>query len=105
MRECPDLFERAIQSAAATAFLADGDAAKAWDASLAFERVEIIIPGVDELHNAWIAQAALACGELAVARRRADIAVSASNGPWLAISLSTRACVRAAERENDYSRG
>jgi DNA-binding CsgD family transcriptional regulator len=101
--ECPGLFERAVESAATTAFLAEGDATKAWDRSLAFERVEIVIPGVDELHNIWTAQAALAYGELPVALRRADAAVSASNGPWLALALSTRARIRFAQGETDQA--
>ena len=42
----------------------------------AAERVDIVIAGVDDLHIGWAAQAALACGELDVARRRADIASS-----------------------------
>jgi DNA-binding CsgD family transcriptional regulator len=99
--ECPGLFERQIHAAVAAACLADGDPAAAWEAALSAERVAIIIPAVDDLHMVWLAQAALAHGELDVARRRADVAVSASNGSWLAISLSTRARVRVAQRETE----
>jgi predicted ATPase/class 3 adenylate cyclase/DNA-binding CsgD family transcriptional regulator len=99
--ECPGLFERQIHSAVTAACLADGDPAAAWEAALAAERVGTVIPGVDELHMAWAAQAALACGDLDVARRRADIAMSASKGSWLVIALSTRACVRVAQQETD----
>jgi predicted ATPase/class 3 adenylate cyclase/DNA-binding NarL/FixJ family response regulator len=101
--ESPGLLERQIQSAVTAACLADGDLAKAWEAALAAERVGIIIPGVDDLHMVWTAQAALAHGELEVARRRADVAVSASKGSWLAISLSTRARVRIAQLETDHA--
>jgi predicted ATPase/class 3 adenylate cyclase/DNA-binding NarL/FixJ family response regulator len=97
--ESPGLFERAIHSAVTAACLADGDTAAASEAALTMERVDIVIPGVDDLHMVWAAQAALAHGELDVACRRADIAVSASNGSWLATALSTRACVRVAQRE------
>ena len=51
----------------------------------------------------WTAQVALACGELDVAHRRADIAVSASKRFWLATALSTRACVRVAQREYEQA--
>jgi predicted ATPase/class 3 adenylate cyclase/DNA-binding CsgD family transcriptional regulator len=102
-RECPGLFERAIGTAITTAYLSEGDSAAAWEAALAAERVGVIIPGVDDLNMVWTAQAALACGELAVARQRADAAVSSSRGYWLALSLSTRACVRLAQRENDLA--
>ena len=77
--------------------------AAAREAALAAERTGIVIPGVDDLHMVWTAQAALACGELAVARSRADIAVSASKRFWLSTALSTRACVRVAQREYDQA--
>jgi len=101
--ECPGLFERQIHSAVTAACLADGDPAGASEAALAAERIGIVIRGVDDLHMVWTAQAALAHGELDVARRRADVAVSASNGSWLAPALSTRARVRVAQRENDQA--
>ena len=97
--ECPGLFERQIHSAVAVACLADGDAAAARGAALATERTGIVIPGVDDLHMVWSAQAALACGELALAHSRVDIAVPASKRFWLATALSTRACVRVAQGE------
>ncbi|MDT5321188.1 MAG: hypothetical protein QOD88_3710, partial [Mycobacterium sp.] len=87
--ECPGFLERGIHSAVTAACLADGDPAAAWEAALAMERVGIVIRGVDDLHMVWTAQAALAHGEVEVARRRADVAVSASNGCWLATALST----------------
>jgi predicted ATPase/class 3 adenylate cyclase/DNA-binding CsgD family transcriptional regulator len=101
--ECPGLLERAIHSAVTAACLADGDPEAAWDAALAAERVGIVIRGVDDLHMVWTAQAALAHGDLDVASRRADVAVAASNGCWLATALSTRACIRLARRENDQA--
>ena len=101
--ECPGLFERQIHSAVGVACLADGDVAAARDAALAAERTGIVIPGVDDLHMVWMAQVALACGELAVARSRADTAVSASKRFWLATALSTRACVRVAQREYEQA--
>ena len=101
--ECPGLFERSIHTALATACLADGDPPAAWDAALRAERAHIVIPYVDDLNMPWIALAALAFGELAVARRCVDAAVSASKGSWLSTALSTRACVRAAQRETDQA--
>jgi DNA-binding CsgD family transcriptional regulator len=101
--ECPGFLERGIHSAVTAACLADGDPAAAWEAALAMERVGIVIRGVDDLHMVWTAQAALAHGEVEVARRRADVAVSASNGCWLATALSTRARVRVAQGENDQA--
>ena len=102
-RDCPGFVERAIQTAIATACLADGDLETARQAALTAERVDIVIAGVDDLHMVWAAQAALACGELDVARRRADIAISASNGSWLAVALSTRARVCVAQGDNDQA--
>jgi DNA-binding NarL/FixJ family response regulator len=102
-RDCPGFTERAIHTAIATACLADGDAVAARDEALAAERVGIVIPGVDDLQMIWAAQAALACGDLDVARRRADVAMSVSNGSWLAMALSMRARVRVAQGENDQS--
>ena len=75
-RDCPGFVERAIQTAIATACLADGDLETARQAALTAERVDIVIAGVDDLHLVWAAQAALACDELDVARRRADISIS-----------------------------
>ena len=102
-RDCPGFVERAIQTAIATACLADGDLETARQAALTAERVDIVIAGVDDLHMVWAAQAALACDELDVARRRADIAISASNGSWLAIALSARARVCVAQGDNDQA--
>ena len=102
-RDCPGFVERAIQTAIATACLADGDLETARQAALTAERVDIVIAGVDDLHMVWAAQAALACDELDVARRRADIAISASNGSWLAVALSTRARVCVAQGDNDQA--
>jgi predicted ATPase/class 3 adenylate cyclase/DNA-binding CsgD family transcriptional regulator len=101
--DSPGLFERAIHVGIAAACLADGDAAAAWEAAQTLERVDIVIAGVDDLHTVWTAQAALAYGELAVAHTRSDIAVSVSKGFWLATALSTRACVRVAQREYEQA--
>ena len=101
--ECPGLFERQIHSAVGVACLADGDTAAAREAALATERTDIVIPGVDDLHMVWTAQIALACGDLAIAHCRADIAVSASRRFWLSTALSTRACVRVAQREYELA--
>src|SRR5205085_3998999 len=65
--ECPGLLERQIHAAVAAAWLADGDPVAAWEAALSAERVGIIIPVVDDLHMGWLAEAAMAHGELDVA--------------------------------------
>ena len=101
--QSPGLFARAIHSAVTAACLADGDPVGAWESSLATERTDIVIPRVDDLHLVWGAQAALTCGELAVAHRRADIAVAVSKSFWSATALSTRACVFVAQGENDQA--
>jgi predicted ATPase/class 3 adenylate cyclase/DNA-binding CsgD family transcriptional regulator len=101
--DCPGFVERAIQTAIATACLADGDLETARQAALTAESVDIVIAGVDDLHMVWAAQAALACDELDVARRRADVAISASNGSWMAVALSTRARVCVAQGDNDQA--
>lgn len=54
-RDCPGYVERAIHTAIATACLADGDSAAAREAALTAERVDIVIPGVDDLHMVWTA--------------------------------------------------
>ena len=97
------LLQRQVHSAVAIACLADGDAAGAREAAEAAERTGIVIPGVDDLHMFWMAQVALASGELAVARSRANIAVSASKRFWLTTALSTRARVRVAQREYEQA--
>jgi predicted ATPase/class 3 adenylate cyclase/DNA-binding CsgD family transcriptional regulator len=101
--QSPGLFARAIHSAVTAACLADGDPVGAWESSLATERTDIVIPRVDDLHLVWGAQAALTCGELAVAHRRADIAVAVSKSFWSATALSTRARVFVAQGENDQA--
>ena len=102
-RDCPGFVERSIHMAVATACLADGDLETARQAALTAERVDVVIAGVDDLHMVWAAQAALACDELDVARRRAGIAIPVSKGSWLAVALSTRARVCVAQGDNDQA--
>jgi DNA-binding CsgD family transcriptional regulator len=101
--ECPGLFERSIQTALTAACLADGESRGAWEAALSAESAHIVVPFVDDLNMVWLSQAAMACGELMVARRWIDVAVCASKGSWLSVALSTRACVRVAQGEYEQA--
>ena len=55
------------------------------------------LEGTAQLNSGLIAQAALACGDLADARKRADDAIAASSGWNLASALTTRARIAIAE--------
>jgi predicted ATPase/class 3 adenylate cyclase/DNA-binding CsgD family transcriptional regulator len=77
--------------------LAAGDAAAAWDASeAALQRVSAQ-PLVSVLVFIWSAQAALACGDVATARSRADEAVSVGKGGYLSMAMTVRARVKIAQ--------
>jgi hypothetical protein len=93
------VFERAIYAAIAIACLADGDAEAAWDAALRADRGGIN-PAVDGMNMVWMAQAALAFGELVVAKRWAYGASSGANASWRAVDLSVRARVNIATGDN-----
>jgi predicted ATPase/class 3 adenylate cyclase/DNA-binding CsgD family transcriptional regulator len=96
------LFDQATYSAIATACLADGDREAAWQAAQVAEQ-RGITPAVDGLNMAWMAQAALGVGELAVAESWANEAVRLSNGSWRACSSSVRARIFAAQGKTELA--
>ncbi len=79
------------------AHLAAGDVALASDAAEAAWSHMSGLHGTAQLNSAYIAQAALARGDLTGARRGADDAISATPGWILAMALTTRARVAIAE--------
>ena len=86
-------FEGACRSSRMVAFLATGDTAAAWEASEA-ARADPQQYGINII---WSVQAALAYGELKVARRYAHDAVADSMGWWLPWALVGRARVELAD--------
>jgi DNA-binding CsgD family transcriptional regulator len=100
--EMEGIFKRATYSAIATAYLADGDRVAAWEAALIAEQGGMH-PQVDNLNMVYLAQAAAAVGEIAVARRWADAAVATAKTSWLTAALSVRAYVRIAQGEVDQA--
>jgi DNA-binding CsgD family transcriptional regulator len=90
-------------TALVVAALAAGDVATAQDAAeLAWLHMSVN-PGVAAVVRASNAQAALAGGDLSVARRWADDAVTTTTGWWLAVALTTRARVAIAEGEPEQA--
>ena len=85
--------------ASAAAALAAGDAAAANDAIAAGWQHISVQPAVVAIFSAYVAQAALARGDLTAARRWADDAVAATSGWHLAVALTTRARVAIAQGE------
>jgi predicted ATPase/class 3 adenylate cyclase/DNA-binding CsgD family transcriptional regulator len=100
--EMEGIFKRATYSAIAVACLAEGDPAAAWEAALVAEQGNMH-PDVDNLNMVYMAQAAEAVGEIAVARRWADAAVATAKTSWLATALSVRALVRLAQDETEQA--
>jgi predicted ATPase/class 3 adenylate cyclase/DNA-binding CsgD family transcriptional regulator len=93
----------AAYHALATVALAAGDAAKARDAAeAAWSRVSAL-PLTAAAGRIYNAQAALAGGDLVVARRWADEGVTTSTGFYLAMTLTTRALVAIAQGEPDQA--
>ncbi len=80
-------------SALGVAALAAGDAVTALEATEAALRHWSVLPGSVATQAAYTAQAALAVGDLASARRWADDSVAATRGHNLAVALITRARV------------
>jgi DNA-binding CsgD family transcriptional regulator len=86
-----------------TAALAAGDVATAVEASEAAWRHVNVMPQVAATHCAFIAQAALAEGDLSAARRWADDAVTSTTGWNLTVALTTRARVSIAQGEPEQA--
>jgi DNA-binding CsgD family transcriptional regulator len=90
-------------AALAVAAVAAGDVAEAEDA-LASARHHISIqPKVAAAWSAYVAQAALARGDLTAARSWADEAVAATSGWHLSVALTTRARVAIAQGEPEQA--
>ena len=89
--------------ASAAAALAAGEAAAADDAIVAGWQHISVQPAVAAIFTAYVAQAALARGDLTEARRLADDAVAATRGWHLAVALTTRARVAIAQGEPDQA--
>jgi predicted ATPase/class 3 adenylate cyclase/DNA-binding CsgD family transcriptional regulator len=86
-------------SALATAALAAGDVETAAHATEMATQQLSVQPGTTAVWHAFNAQAALAGGDLIVARRWADDAVQATTGWHRAVALTTRARVAIAQGE------
>ena len=95
---------RAPVSALALAALAAGDIATARHATeSAWQHVSDQSASVAAMGRAYYAQAALAGGDLIVARRWADHAVTTTAGLHLVVALTTRARVAIAQGESEYA--
>jgi DNA-binding CsgD family transcriptional regulator len=94
--EVGGVFDQGAYATLGLACLADGDAAAAWTAAEAAQ-CALINPPAEMTNRVFLGQIALACGELAAARRWLDEAVAAVKGWWLSIALVTRARVHLAE--------
>ena len=95
-----EFYEGPVYTAFGIAHLAAGDAAAAWKAYEAARRRS----GLDRMIAStfcWAPLAALACADLAAARRWADDIVAVTNGRGLSLSLVSRACVEIAQGELD----
>jgi predicted ATPase/DNA-binding CsgD family transcriptional regulator len=86
-----------------TAALAAGDAATAQDATEAAWQHLSVLPAMAAIHRTFKAEAALAGGDLAAARRCAGDAVSTTTGVYLSMALTTRARVAIAQGEPDQA--
>ena len=89
--------------ALAVAALAAGDVAAADDALAAGWHHISVQPEVAAIYSAYVAQAALARGDLTAARRWADDAVAAATGWHLSWALTTRARVAIAPGEPEQA--
>ena len=90
-------------AALAVAALAAGDVAAADDAIAAGWQHISVQPEVAAILSAYVAQAALARGDLTAARRWADDAVAATSGWHLSLALTTRARVAIAQGEPEQA--
>ncbi len=95
--ELGDVYIGAVYIEVMFAHLAAGDVALASEAAEAAWSHMRDLQGTAQLNNAFIAQAALARGDLAAARRGADDAIAVTSGWNLAMALTTRARVAIAE--------
>ena len=95
-----EYYEGTVLSIIGFVHLAAGDASAAREAWEAARQRTGMDPQIASTYN-WAAVAALACGELAAARRWADDVVSATKGCYLSISLASRARVEIARGELD----
>ena len=96
--ELGGIFDQGAYVAYGTACLAAGDIAAAWEAAEAAQLASIN-PPAERLNKVWLAQAALACGDVAAARRWVDEGVPGTRGWWLALALTTRARILVAQGE------
>jgi len=94
--ELGGVFDKGAYATVSLAGLAAGDTAAAWQA-IEDAQSAYINPPAELTNMVFFGQTALACGELAAARRWLDEAVSAAKGWWLSAALATRARVHAAE--------
>jgi predicted ATPase/class 3 adenylate cyclase/DNA-binding CsgD family transcriptional regulator len=95
-----DYYEGPVYTALAHAHLAAGDATAAWEAYQAALRCSGMDLRIASTYD-WAALAALACGDLTVARRLADDVVSVTKGCGLSLTLTSRAYVEIAQGEPD----
>lgn len=98
-----DNYVGAIYIGLMVAHLAAGDVVQATDAADAAWKHVSGLPGTAPIDCAWIAEAALARGDLAAARRWADDAIGATTEWFQAIALTTRARVAIAEEESEQA--
>jgi DNA-binding CsgD family transcriptional regulator len=89
--------------ALASAALAAGDVAMAQEASEADRLRLSLLPQMAGLRHAYSAQAAMAGGDLAAARRSADEAITTMTGWYLIGALTTRCRVAIAQGEPDQA--
>ena len=92
-----DVYIGAVYIEMMFADLAAGDVARASEAADAAWSHLSGLQGTAQLNGAFIALAALARGDLAIARRGVDAAIAVTSGWNLAVSLTTRARVAIAE--------
>lgn len=90
-------------AALAASELAAGDVAAADDAIAAGWKHLTVQPRMAAIWNVYVAQAALACGDLTAARRWADDTVAATSGLHLSLALTTRAGVAIAQGEPEQA--
>jgi predicted ATPase/class 3 adenylate cyclase/DNA-binding CsgD family transcriptional regulator len=84
------LFHHAAYATLALACLAEGDTTAAWEAVESARRHHMN-PPAEKMNAAWLSQAALACGRIAIARNYADDAVAGAKGWFAAWALTVRA--------------
>jgi predicted ATPase/class 3 adenylate cyclase/DNA-binding CsgD family transcriptional regulator len=95
-----EYYEGTVLSILGFVHLAAGDASAAREAWEAARQRTGMDPQIASTYN-WAALGALACGDLAAARRWADDVVAATKGCYLPISLASRARVEIAQGELD----